>query len=309
MKALTQIITVVTTITMVISGASTVAASGEEELAQLQKTLAEADQVAATVSELAALDAKVQAELAVQQALAQAKRGAEQILLVLTSQTRPEDLATIIEDLKIMSRILDNKLGRAQPRSFTLNVSKLDNLLRSFTRADPMQTRTHAGAMQTQAMYVQSYAAIFFANVDFPLSPPPQVEVKKVQEGADPIWEQTKRQIIAPEQDLQPDVAAKQYDAEKVEQLKTTLIKALKHAANIRNLKPDESVILVVAGTQPPILTIRAKKADIDAYSTVKMTDDQFRQRVAILTSHASLGPGQSEKVSWPRLTEPPPLR
>ena len=39
------------------------------------------------------------------------------------------------------------------------------------------------------------------------------------------------------------------YDAEKVEKLKTTLIESLKHAANIRILKPDESVILSITGS------------------------------------------------------------
>jgi len=50
----------------------------------------------------------------------------------------------------------------------------------------------------------------------------------------------------------------------------------------------------------PPILTIRAKKADIDAYSADKIDYDQFRQRSQILTSRASLGPGHVETRSWP---------
>jgi len=39
------------------------------------------------------------------------------------------------------------------------------------------------------------------------------------------------------------------YDAGKVENLKTNLIKALKHAANIRSLKPDDSLILTGTGS------------------------------------------------------------
>jgi len=60
----------------------------------------------------------------------------------------------------------------------------------------------------------------------------------------------------------------------------------------------------VVAGVEasPLILTIRAKKADIDAYSTGKMTEDQFRQRSVILMSpaHASSGARQSETRFMP---------
>jgi hypothetical protein len=54
-----------------------------------------------------------------------------------------------------------------------------------------------------------------------------------------------------------PQVVARQtpgrqeekYDARKVKNLKSTLIKALVHTANIRGLKPDESVILTVTGS------------------------------------------------------------
>jgi hypothetical protein len=51
--------------------------------------------------------------------------------------------------------------------------------------------------------------------------------------------------------------------------------------------------------TSPPILTIQAKKADIDAYSADKIDYDQFRQRTAILTSHASPGRGQPQTGWW----------
>lgn len=256
--------------------------------------------------QLAAADARKQADMALAQAqyslaLTQARGGTEFTtagLLVLTSQTKAEDLATIIEDLNIMSRILDNKLGRSQRSLRFGQLIELDNLL------GRLRSR---GATQTQAMYVQGYAALFFMNVDFPLSPPPQVQVQKVKEGADPVWEQTKRGMMASDKELgleymhQRDVAARQYDKDTVEQLKATLIKALKHAANIRNLKADESVILMASGTEASslILTIRAKKADMDAYSTGKMTDDEFRQRTAILTSRASPGPGQPETRFW----------
>ncbi len=279
----------------------------EAVLAQKQAELTEkAAQVSQKVAELAAADAQAQADFAMQEVsynlarLGAGLEGADSLtggLLVLTSQTKAEDLAMIVEDLNIMSRILDNKLGRAQRRARFGLLIELDDLLGGSRQP---------GATQTQAMYVQGYAALFFMNVDFPLSPP-QVQVQKVKEGADPVWEQTKRGMMASDKELgleymhQRDAAARQYDKDTVEQLKATLIKALKHAANIRNLKADESVILMASGTEASslILTIRAKKADMDAYSTGKMTDDEFRQRTAILTSRASPGPGQPETRFW----------
>jgi len=273
--------------------------------AELAEKAAQASQKAA---DLAASDARKQADMALQQqtrySLARLKAGLEgtnsvtSSLLVLTSQTKPEDISMILEDLNIMSRILDSKspTGRSP-------YHVLENLYGRST--------SYAGAAQTQAMYVQSYAAIFFIDVDFPLSPPPEMQVETVKEGTDPVWEQTKRGMMESDKNLgleymnQRDATARQYDKDTVEQFKTALVKALKHAANIRNLKADESVILVVAGTKVPtvsgsILTIRAKKADIDAYAAAKIDYDQFRQRTAILTSRASPGPGQAPTSrSW----------
>ena len=96
-----------------------------------------------------------------------------------------------------------------------------------------------------------------------------------------------------------------EYDAEKVELLKKNLVETLKHATNIQALKPDESVILTIRGRtivpfvavsrgtdvewafsdgkwaplprspktasypsfSPSVLTIPAKKSNIDAFS------------------------------------------
>jgi hypothetical protein len=312
MKSLTQITMMFIAVNLAMANSVSVqdARQAQAALAQKQAELAEkAAQASQRAADLAGTHARAQADFAVQEArsydLARLEAGLERAdsltggLLVLTSQTKAEDLATIIEDLNIMSRILDNKLGRAQRSPRFGQLIELDNLLGGSRQP---------GATQTQAMYVQGYAALFFMNVDFPLSPPPQVQVQKVKEGADQVWEQTKRGMMASDKELgleymhQRDAAARQYDKDTVEQLKATLIKALKHAANIRNLKADESVILMASGTEASslILTIRAKKVDIDAYSADKIDYDQFRQRTQILTSRASLGLRQTETRSWP---------
>jgi hypothetical protein len=301
MKAFTQIIAVLIVVNLATANSVPVQDAHQAEVVLAQKQAEWAQKTAETsqrAADVATADAR-----AYSLAFDQAERGStEQALLVLTSQIKAEDLANLTLDLNIMSRILDNKLGRAQPALY----SRYKRSLTGFdTGLRPWSVR--AGATQTQAMYVQGYAVLFFIDVDFPLSPP-QAQAEKVKEGADQVWEQTKWEMTASNKDLpleytyQRDAAARQYDKDTVEQLKATLIKALKHAANIRNLKADESVILVVAGTEatPPILTIRAKKVDIDAHSADKIDYDQFRQRTQILTSRASLGPGQPETRSWP---------
>ena len=114
-----------------------------------------------------------------------------------------------------------------------------------------------------------------------------------------------------------------EYDAEKVELLKKNLVDALKHAANIQVLRSDESVILTVTGratmstktvhrgksvewvfhsdhwvpatagsrttpypTLPPsVLTIRAKKSDIDAFSKGELDFNKCYERAQLLAN------------------------
>ncbi|MHC4461174.1 MAG: hypothetical protein ACYS30_07030 [Planctomycetota bacterium] len=124
-----------------------------------------------------------------------------------------------------------------------------------------------------------------------------------------------------------------EYDTEKVDELKRKLIKTLKHAANIRSLNPQDRVVLVVRGTPQPVvtteirvtqnnevgkamvvtprilkatsaslsslvLTIRAKKSDIDAFSKGELDFDKFHERTQILTSRAKLGGEKRSKVN-----------
>jgi len=230
--------------------------------------------------------------------------GSGLVLVIPTAQMKPQDLADITQDLNVMSRILDKKLGRPT------RISAISEIL------------LFSGDSQaTEALYLEGFGALFLVKVKFPLAPPPQVQQEKDQEDADPLWTQTKQEIYTPEDaemfaGPMGDRLPEEYDAEKVENLKQTLIKTLKHAANIRNLGPDDLVTIVVSGSQPGItvkhirafsrselvtlqtppslsemtsprptfLTIRAKKSDIDAFSKDQLDYDQFRKRTQIYT-------------------------
>jgi hypothetical protein len=102
-------------------------------------------------------------------------------------------------------------------------------------------------------MYVQGYGALFTRTVDFPLSEPPQTEEQEEteEEDADPVWEQMKREMLSPQKSTghSSDHREEKYDARKVKDLKSTLIEALVHAANIRGLKPDELVVFTITGS------------------------------------------------------------
>ena len=107
-----------------------------------------------------------------------------------------------------------------------------------------------------------------------------------------------------------------EYDAQKVDRLRQNLIDAIKHASNIRQLNAEESVTIVVqgapatpvvqvrreatvdpagmigsveirqrrevvAGEQPSsraVLTLQARKTDIDRFARDEITLEQFRE-------------------------------
>jgi hypothetical protein len=246
--------------------------------------------------------------------------GAGPVLVIPAAQMNPEDLAAITEDTNIMARIFEKKLQQAHIPS--LGGSFLTSLLHT---ARNVPHRLFAWSSQTiESIYLDGFGVIFLMQVDFPLSPSPQApEPNQPQEDTDPLWSQTKRQIYTPdeyEREREPS-PEKEYDAEKVQDLQRTLIETLQHAANIRNLQPDHSVILVVRGymsdqnmvitrtitqksdtekskvvalgassaaeggpSTAAVLIIRAKKSDIDAFSKGGLDYDQFRERCELIT-------------------------
>jgi hypothetical protein len=171
------------------------------------------------------------------------------VLVIPSEQTTTQDLITINEDMNVMSRIFEKNLEQER-------VTTIGSSIFLPGRRERYGALLGSSRGQIQSMYLQGFGALFLLKVDFPLSPPPdekkeqQQEPQKAEQG-DPVWRQIKQEIYEPEKirrDRRKDRQESKYDAEKVENLKTTLIKTLKHAANIRCLKPDESVILTVVG-------------------------------------------------------------
>jgi len=261
--------------------------------------------------------------------------GGGAVLVIPAAELKGEDLAAITEDMSVMSRIFENKLSQAR---LTTARGSL------FVVLDPFSGH-NSGTIE--AIFLDDYGALFVMKVNVLLSPPPEAPEEKEteEEDTDPLWTQMRQEIYAPEEadrrrrtDDRPE---EKYDAEKVEEMKETLIKTLKHATNIRGLKPDQSVILTVIGDQsqyattitrsyvfsggsrgrsssmgrstgrrapgtetgsflPTVLTICAKKSDIDAFAKGELSFDQFRERTRIFTSYAKVGkegsPGLEER-------------
>ena len=249
--------------------------------------------------------------------------GRSKVLVVPTSQIQPQEMVTLIEDMTVMCRIFNKKMAQS-------------NLKRSMPfYGVTLPGRISMDSESLEAMYIKGYGALFMMTVDFPLSAPPETEEKEQtkEEEADPVWKQMRQEIFSPQQAVKPrtDRPEEKYDPEKVENLKTTLTKALVHAANIRDLKAGESVIITVTGiasssnvgkvvavsgtdqivvhykdsnttkivkspslsdlgiSKPTVLTIRAKKSDIDAFAKDQIDINEFKQKVKVI-SHPHLG-------------------
>ena len=241
--------------------------------------------------------------------------GAASVFVIPSAEIETKDLLTINEDINVMSRIFATSLQQARISSSGGRVFADDN---TSALLHALSGRNRASM---QSLYLQGYGVLFLMKVDFPLLPPLQTQQEDAteeKEEGDKVWEDTRRQLYEPGllAKRKKDDSAVEYDAEKVENLKTTLIKALKHASNIRNLKPEESAILtitggggngamvtthsaiVVSGREKVVhespssavgsaarqaLVIRAKKADIDSFAKGALDIEQFRQRVQMI--------------------------
>lgn len=286
------------------------------------------------------------------------------VLVIPNTKIKTEDLAAITQDLQVMAHIFHKIFtGPRLVEGIFMNYGDF------FGR----------GSRATEAVYLQGYGALFLMEVNIPLSSPPKAKETEKDENtqkADSVWNQAKQEIFQPSASLttRRSDSGEQYNAEKVEELKSRLIKALKHAANVRNLKPDEWIILTViskgrsygvggyggmmsgygggmmggyggggygggmsdyegvgtvsvgrsdsrtgsgrysttrivpGGTgvaSSTVLTIRAKKSDVDAFAKGDLNYDKFREKVQILT-YPSLGQQAGRGYRLFRYSQPP---
>lgn len=248
-------------------------------------------------------------------------------LLIPKESADSKALAETEQDLNIMAHILDKAASQRQ--------KKTDHAMGIILHGP------FGPAASARNIYLEGYGALFLLDVNFPLVPPPaKEEATQPREETSSEWEDAKRELYQPgkgwelntklwaldlaRQGLAQNIggAAEDYDADKVETLKKDLIGALKNAAHIRRLKPDETLTVVVTGRgaipAPKVLTrksssgsgggggarggsttsvirvagvhsgaakliFRAKKSDIDAVQKEKLTLEEFRKKVSVL--------------------------
>jgi hypothetical protein len=176
-------------------------------------------------------------------------RSSSRSLAVLTSSTDPQKTDDIEEDLSVMARILQ-KAARSlkdDDRVMGIPVYNFDSTVFG----------TASGARN---IYIEGHGAVFLFSVGYPLVGPRDdhdgdgAEAKQESE-----WDETLQEMYGrgrgsgdSELILSPRVSsnkAEAYDERKVDGLKTAVLDALKkNAHNIRALRPEEFVTVVVQG-------------------------------------------------------------
>jgi len=300
--------------------------SADVQLQRSQQQLEKAQsQIARQAAEVEAIQAEVERAAAVAEAatpetpdlpllpmryqnMVHRGRGGGKALVIRSSEAEPKEQAELEEDLAVMSHILDKALDEklpGQPRS------------RKAMGIDVVFSST---AAPFRSLYLDGYGAVFMLKVGFPLLPPPKGEPRKERAETSSTWEEARKELYGRPSDGKITTSpAEEYDEEKVNRLKDALFEGVKNAANVRDLKPDDSVTVCVFGgaggpakvqstakagapkaaivnqvwvygdgkpgqTRGTIMTIRVKKSDVDAFAKGKQTLEEFRKRAKVTT-------------------------
>jgi hypothetical protein len=166
----------------------------------------------------------------------------EDVLVIPTTGVEPEQFGQVAEDMRVMLDILCEKLS--EPRTVSGVLQDYGDFFGN-------------SGQNVQAMYIQGYAAIFMMRADFALSFTGQPrEQPQAQEGepVDPVWQRARDRLYTPAGTTpwRSRRAGGEADARDFDQFKEDLLKSLRHAANIRNIDSNESIILTVTGQSEP---------------------------------------------------------
>jgi hypothetical protein len=238
----------------------------------------------------------------------------EPVLVIPGKPMDPQAVDQAVEDLSVMSRILEkNAFGEYYMLGSPGAMSVLD-LYRSSTRnaAGPGVLFPVLG--RAKPMYLGGYGAVFFIQVGYPLLPPPEAPKEPpAGQQEDSVWAEAKRSVFEPQTHRAlpqgETEAVEPYHRQKVDDVRNALVVLMKHAANVRILEPAEQVTIVVQGPMAPVLRrvqdpslgatsqpapvttggktvlmLRATKADVDLYAKGQLNQEQFEQRLQIVT-------------------------
>lgn len=158
-------------------------------------------------------------------------------LIIKSGKMEPKAREQLKEDLLVMCRIIEKA-----SREHINDVHKAAGI-------DLLALG--GGNRSVRTMYLDDYGAIFTFSVRLPLRNEVKTEEQDTKEPAlNEEWEETRNELFGQRRKMKRSVIAHgpAYDETDVEEFKSELIEALRNAANIRNMKPNDWVVVAVNG-------------------------------------------------------------
>ena len=283
----------------------------EAPIAQVNAHIAQASELAAEAAAAATASSAESGETTsgfatTLQPMAHRAHGGGSTLVIRSSDLDSKSQSGLEEDLTVMSHILDKALEEklsSQPRA---------------RKAMGIDVVFSSSSSPVRSLYLEGYGAVFFLNVGFPLLAPPKPEPKKEQPETSSTWEEARQELYGQRGEPKLSTApGEEYDQDKVDKLKDSILESLKNGSNIRDLKADDSITVCVFGvagrsgrvqstarrtstptplesyvyvigdgkggrTRGTVLTVRVRKSDAEAFAKGKFDLDEFRKKAKI---------------------------
>jgi hypothetical protein len=159
-------------------------------------------------------------------------------LAVPGNQVDTEQLREMEEDLNVMARVLEKAV-----------IANGDD--GESRKAMGIELLSLAGSSSgVRNLYLEGHGALFLLRVGFPLLAPPRKEDAEnatTKEPASSAWEEARSDLYGGRR-REPMPRGEEFDEQKVERLKDSLLDALRNATHIRHLQPTETITVMVAG-------------------------------------------------------------
>jgi hypothetical protein len=201
-------------------------------------------------------------------------------LVIGTRRGDAEAQAAFEEDLNVMSHILRKAAGRSASSS-----------------RDEFMGISVSSSRAPQAIYLDGYGALFLLNVKVALQPPGKSKEsdrsRNDRESSD--WDEARRELFGGRGGSSAAPAnPTPYDRERVDALRTELLKALKNGSNIRDLKKEDWIVVAaISGESSPTLRFGGLEMGT-GYATIQTTPDARRAEHAMATRQARVSNSNS---------------
>ncbi|MHC4519806.1 MAG: hypothetical protein ACYTAS_14555, partial [Planctomycetota bacterium] len=160
------------------------------------------------------------------------RAGEGEVLVIPTSEVDPKVVVQIKEDMQVMLQVLREKLS--EPRMIRGVLPDYGDFF---------------GGQSSEALYVEDYGVLFVIKVDFPFSFFAEEPIgEQPGQAVDPVWQRAREKLYAPPGGRGYGRGSTWPEAEGMsfEQFKEDLVRALRHATNIRHVTSDKAIVLTV---------------------------------------------------------------